>query len=186
MPSSIATRLAGLSLVTLGLSAWTGSAAAGVAEPNGLSIPQPISADAPYQTSANSLTLQSLFASRNEQIDWQQDATTSPAVFSPLCGFTGTLVLRGGGCKVDFGWYNVNPNNVPPLDSEIYVLVPKSDPIFNQTFHPQAGEAGQTFTAAAIQSDPNYKGGLIGFAFKGNPSEVCTQTHYSQRELNVT
>ena len=64
--------------------------------PTGSAIPQPISADAPYQTSAGSLTLQSLFASRNEQIDWQLDASTTPAVFSPLCGFTGTLVLRGG------------------------------------------------------------------------------------------
>ncbi|MEP7123995.1 MAG: MYXO-CTERM sorting domain-containing protein [Byssovorax sp.] len=186
MPNSIASKLALLVPIALGLAGWASPAAAGVSEPNGLSIPQPISADAPFQTSANSLTLPALFAARNEQIDWQQDATTSPAVFSPLCGFTGTLVLRGGGCKVDFGWYNVNPGNVPPLDSEIYVLVPKSDPIFNQTFHPQAGEAGQTFTAAAIQTDPNYKGGLIGFAFKGNPSEVCTQTHYSQPELNVT
>ncbi len=178
-------RVAAAMLVS-GLSTWSATAHAGVAEPNGLAVPQPISGDAPYQTSAGSLTLQGLFASRNEQIDWQLDASNSPSVFSPLCGFTGTLVLRGGGCKVDFGWYNVDPSNVPPTDAQIYTLVPKTDPIFNQSFHPQAGEAGQTFTAAAIQTDPNYKGGSIGFAFKGNPSEVCSQTHYSQQPLNVT
>jgi hypothetical protein len=178
-------RVAAAMLVS-GLATGAGPAQAGVAEPNGLSIPQPISADAPHQTAAGSLTLQGLFASRNEQIDWQLDASSSPAVFSPLCGFTGTLVLRGGGCKVDFGWYNVDPNNFPPADAEIHTLVPKTDPIFNQSFHPQAGETGQTFTAAAIQTDPSYKGGLIGFASKGNPSEVCTQTHYSQQQLNVT
>src|SRR5262249_20362849 len=42
------------------------------------------------------------------------------------------------------------------------------------------------FSATAIQSDPNYKGGLIGFAFKGNSSTACTQTHFSQQELNLT
>ncbi len=183
--ANVGVRVAAAMLVS-GLASWSAPAAAGVVEPNGLSIPQAISADAPYQTSAGSLTLQSLFASRNEQIDWQTDASTSPAVFSPLCGFTGRLVLRGGGCKVDFGWYNVNASNVPPPDAEIYTLVPATDPIFNQTFHPQAGESGQIFTAAAIQTDPHYKGGLIGFAFKGNPSEVCSQTHYSEQQLNVT
>jgi hypothetical protein len=40
------------------------------------------------------------------------------------------------------------------------------------------------FTADNIRMDPNYKGGLIGFAIKkgGNP---CTQTHYTEQHLNV-
>src|SRR5262249_44083226 len=116
----------------------------------------------------------------------QLDASTEPSVFSPQCAFTGTLVLRGGGCIVDFGWYNVNTStNDPPPDAEIYVLVPKTDPIFNNTFRPPAGQPGQTFTAADIQSNPNSQGGLIGFAVKANTA-ACSQTHYSQRELNVT
>ncbi len=177
-----------LAAIVLALSTWSGTAGAvQPAEPNGLLIPQPITADAPYQTSPGSLTLQSLFVSRGEIIDWQMDATTSPAVFSPNCGFTGTLVLRGGGCKVDFGWYNVDlSSNIPPPDSEIHVLVPQTDPIFNNTFQPQVGSTGSTFSASSIQSDPNYKGGLIGFAFKGNPSQACSQTHFSEQRLNVT
>ena len=167
------------------VTAWAAPSHAAVNEPNGLQVPQPLSADLPYETSAGSLTLQSLFSSRGETIDWQNDATTTPAVFSPLCGFTGTLVLRGGGCKVDFGWYNVPSNNVAPPDSEIYILVPQTDPIFNNTFQPQVGQTGETFSAASIQTDPNYAGGLIGFAFRGNASQVCSQTHYSQQELNV-
>src|SRR5262249_41609041 len=145
-------------------------------------------ADLPYEVPQGSgnLKLANLFASRGESIDWQADAATSPSVFSPLCGFTGTLVLRGGGCRVDFGWYNVDGTNTPPPDSEIYPLVPLIDPIFNMEFRPQVGQTGQTFTAADIQNNPSYKGGLIGFAIKANPSSYCTQTHYSQPELNIT
>jgi hypothetical protein len=172
--------------LVLGLCSWAATAAAGpIVEPNGLSIPQPLSADLPYETSPGSLTLQSLFSSRGETIDWQLDAETTPAVFSPLCGFTGTLVLRGGGCKVDFGWYNQPADNTPPPDAEIYILVPQTDPIFDNTFQPQVGETGETFSATSIQTDPNYTGGLIGFAFRGNPSQACSQTHFSQQELNI-
>ena len=69
MNHAIASKLSLLVPIALGLATWAAPAAAGVSEPNGLAIPQPISADAPYQTSANSLTLQALFAARNEQID---------------------------------------------------------------------------------------------------------------------
>jgi hypothetical protein len=54
---------------------------------------------------------------------------------------------RAGGPSADLGrlgWYTVDPSNVPPIDAQICTLVPKTDPIFNQSFHPQAGEAGQT------------------------------------------
>src|SRR5262249_41790248 len=129
-------------------------------EPNGLAIPQPLSADLPYETTPGSLTLNQLFVSRGEQLDWQADALTTPAVFSPECAFTGTLVLRGGGCKVDFGWYNADGSGMAPPDAQIYTLVPLTDPIFNTTFQPQVGSTGQTFTAADIQNDPNYAGGL--------------------------
>jgi MYXO-CTERM domain-containing protein len=38
-------------------------------------------------------------------INAQTDAATEPAVFSPLCGLKGSMILRGGSCQVDFGWY---------------------------------------------------------------------------------
>ena len=122
--------------------AFATAAAAQTVEPNGLAVPQPLSADLPFQTGPASLALQTLFDFRGEQLDGQLDALTTPAVFSPQCAFTGTLVLRGGGCKVDFGWYNAVAGGPPPPDNQIYVLVPKSDPIFNQEFHPQVGESG--------------------------------------------
>jgi hypothetical protein len=161
------------------------------------------------------VTLHGLFESRMEMIDPIMDAKTDPAVFSPLCGFTGTLVLRGGGCKVDFGWYNAPaPGGPPPPDNEIYVLVPKPDPAvmppaaddpFNCSpdgqFCPLATDmTTQTwrteqypwrlieFQAGDIRQDPRYTGGLIGFALKGNTTAGqgdCSQTKYSQRELNV-
>jgi MYXO-CTERM domain-containing protein len=44
------------------------------------------------------------------------------------------------------------------------------------------------FQAGDIRQDPRYRGGLIGFALKGNTTQGqgdCSQTKYSQRELNV-
>src|SRR3954471_12791940 len=49
------------------------------------------------------MSLDALFKSRGEAIDYRNDATTEPAAFSPLCGLSGSMVLHGGGCKVDFG-----------------------------------------------------------------------------------
>src|SRR5689334_5844589 len=43
---------------------------------------------------ASDLTLPSLFKFRGENIDFQADAKTEPSTFSPLCSFSGTLVLR--------------------------------------------------------------------------------------------
>jgi MYXO-CTERM domain-containing protein len=131
-------------------------------------------------------------------LDAKLDAKTGPGVFSPLCGFTGTLVLRGGACKLDFGWYNVTSSGTPPADSEIYTLIPRNDPAVygtgNVDFCPLAGvttnpaEMGKctvkTFDAGNIRADSRYKGGLIGFALRGDKSTNCPETHYSQNELH--
>jgi MYXO-CTERM domain-containing protein len=111
--------------------------------------------------------------------------------------------MRGGGCQIDFGWYNANMSSMtPPPDAEIYTLVPgfgaMQDPIFNQAFQPQAGAAGMgaigfngqaidlvTFTADSIRMDPNYMGGDIGFALKGRAGTDCSQTHFSEQRLNI-
>lgn len=181
-------------------------ASAQLMEPDGLAIPQALAPgyerdDA--QALANSLTLDQLFQSRNEPVDWLTGAVTTPATFTPRCSFTGTLVMRGGGCQIDFGWYNANMSSMtPPPDAEVYTLVPgfgaMQDPVFGQAFQPQAGAAGMgaigfngqpidlvTFTADSIRMDPNYLGGDIGFALKGRAGTDCTQTHFSEQRLNL-
>ena len=135
------------------------------------------------------VTLPSLFAFRGETIDYQADAKTEPATFSPLCSFSGTLVLRGGGCKVAFGWYNaVQSGGAPPAANELYPLIPADDPtVYGQAaFAPLATNGPwlplKTFTASDIRNDPRYKGGEIGFVMIGGGA--CSQNKYSQRSLN--
>jgi MYXO-CTERM domain-containing protein len=139
--------------------------------------------------------LTALFKYRNENIDYRKDAKTEPSTFSPLCSFSGTLVLRGGGCKMTFGWYNaVMSGGAPPADNQIYPLIPSTDMTVygGVAFTPLATDplpapsnghwVLKTFTAQDIRNDPNYQGGEIGFALvKG---DQCTQTKYSQRALN--
>jgi MYXO-CTERM domain-containing protein len=136
------------------------------------------------------VTLPSLFQFRGENIDYVQDAKTEPSTFSPLCSFSGTLVLRGGGCKVAFGWYNaVQTGGAPPPANEIYPLIPNNDPdVYSQeAFAPLATDGPwrlKTFTAADIRNDARYAGGEIGFAMIGGGA--CSQNKYSQRFLNTT
>jgi MYXO-CTERM domain-containing protein len=169
-------------------------------EPSGLAVPVPVTQreiDDVNNTVMGvvnpgaAVSLPSLFAYRNETIDYQADAKTEPSTFSPLCSFSGTLVLRGGGCKVTFGWYNaVASGGAPPAANEIYELIPRTDQdVYGGTAFTPLAMMGpwtlKTFTANAIRSDARYKGGQIGFALVGDGAPDCTQTKYSQRELNV-
>ena len=135
-------------------------------------------------------------------IDPVRDAQTTPGAFSPQCGLTGTIVLRGGGCKNALGWYNTTENRTtPPAANEIYQLVPA-----NLTAAPPNGlmcqdndfcplatrittQIGQHQWvdydfASNIRMDMNWSGGLIGLAMIGVPGSQCTQTKYSQAQLN--
>lgn len=164
------------------------SAQAAVTQPNGTMVPLPVpQVEINLAAGTNPpavVTLPALFSARGETLDWQKDALTSPSTFSPQCTFTGELVLRGGACAIDFGWYNVVPGRTgPPPESEIYVLI--AGPSNLPAFHPGVGETGPMFSTASIRADPNYKGGLIGFALKGAPPD-CRQTHFSEQDLNVT
>jgi len=172
----------------LGLLAPT-RARATVVEPNGLQVPQPQTAmeimDAKTTNKLFPLaSLDALFQSRGESIAWQADANKKPDTFSPVCGFTAELVLRGGGCKIDFGWYNVT--STQPTDAQIYPLITAAQimalPL--PSFYPDAGQHGPMFTADSILRSPNYMGGLIGFATKAGTTD-CTQTHFSQQDWNV-
>jgi hypothetical protein len=186
---------------------------ASVCQPSGEIMPQPTgpaeigvvaSRGFPIIDPTSAITLTGLFYFRGEALDPVLDAHITPGTFSPMCGFTGQLVLRGGGCNLVFGWYNVTPGSTtPPPDTQIYQLVP-ADPrapppqglmCMDGDFCPlattSATQATQhtwiptTFSAANIRSDPNYKGGLIGFAIVGDARTSCAQTKYSQAELNT-
>ncbi len=148
----------------------------------------------------DAVTLDGLFMYRGEDIDPVADASTEPGVFSPLCGFTGELVLRGGGCKVAFGWYNATATGTRPPDNQIYELIPDDPseafdcedddfcPLATMMMLSQQGQHDWTprqFSAADIREDPRYQGGLVGFALIGKTGTYCTQTKFSQRELNT-
>jgi hypothetical protein len=209
------------SLGAAAMLATSSGARAAVTEPpippatTGEAVPKPVpAAEIKVETdrgfSAMAGTLNGLFQNRMENLDYMRDAQTTPGTFSPQCGFTGTLVLRGGGCHIGLGWYNVTPgSNTPPPQNEIYMLVPAKFTmcpmpivvgttgiccddtelcplaIFDTTQAPQHRWNMPPFSADNIRSDARYKGGLIGFVLMGNGSgEQCSQNKYSQIELN--
>src|SRR5262245_14843560 len=95
-----------------------------ITQPDGQQMPLEAIGDADYIADGDTpfgllfVGLESLFAYRGENIDWFADASAEPGVFSPLCDFTGQMVLRGGGCLLDFAWYNAVESGgaVPPDD----------------------------------------------------------------------
>lgn len=135
-------------------------AAATIIEPNGLQVPR---------DSANGETqLYTLFQRRGESIDWKADAHAEPAVFSPLCGFSATYVLNQAGSHLGLAWYNVDPGATqPPTGAALHTLIPANSSV------------GASVTSGNIAADPNYQGGLIGFALIGG------QTHYSEAKWNI-
>jgi MYXO-CTERM domain-containing protein len=172
-----------LSSITLALTALAPPAAAVLTEPDGR--PAPIETTEIPPGRPDGLRLQQLFDTRQEQIDWQNDVLSGPGTFSPLCTFSGTLMVHGGGCKMDLCWYNVVAGKTtPPTDAEIYTLVPKE--AFPAAFSPTAltPDLFQTFTSDNIRNDPKYLGGQIGFAIRGGDPQ-CPQTKYSENQLNT-
>ncbi|WP_437286306.1 hypothetical protein [Sorangium sp. So ce406] len=204
MPRRRATRAALSLFLSLAPLAGAAPASAAVEQLDGTRLPTPVGdAELGLVTSRgfpeDAVTLDGLFMYRGEDIDPVADASTEPGVFSPLCGFTGELVLRGGGCKVAFGWYNATASGMRPPDNQIYELIPAdTSTAFNcddNDFCPlatmmttQAGQHDWTprqFSASDIRNDPRYQGGLVGFALIGKAGTYCTQTKFSQRELNT-
>ncbi len=180
-------------------------ATATVMEPDGTLLPQPSpAAEIAVITSRGfpvaADTLSGLFMYRGENLDPMVDAHQTPGTFSPQCGFTGQIVQHGGGCKNALGWYNAtNPATTP---TQIYQLVPAdlTQPPPNgiscadgdfcplatmmTTQAPQHSWVVYAWNASAIRNNPNYAGGQVGFALIGNSGQ-CSQTKYSQAELNV-
>ena len=118
---------------------------------------------------------------------WIRCATrnTTPGTFSPQCGLTGTIVLRGGGCKNELGWYNATePRHAAARQPDLHAgagqpaggaaqrpdvrgqrLLPAG-----HAYHDAGAPAlvGRTYDFAPnIRTSPNYQGGLIGLAMKG-------------------
>ncbi|HEX2869911.1 MAG TPA: hypothetical protein VHP33_01620 [Polyangiaceae bacterium] len=157
----------------------------------------------PTFVDGDAATLAGLFKFRGEMIDPVKDAKTTPGYFSPTCGFSGQLLLRGGDCEVTFGWYNVeDPNStVAPAANEIFPFIPEAGSTItkdlqcqgplNNGFCPLAWDAGdprdlsrrlwvpRAYDSGKIKEDPRYKGKYVGFAFVGNPSSACKQTKHS-------
>jgi MYXO-CTERM domain-containing protein len=133
----------------IALALSTGTAFATVNEPNGLVVP--------LDSANGELQLYTFFQQQGESIDWQADAHTTPNAFSPLCGFTATFMLNQAGSHFGLSWYN--ETGQPP--TTLIPLVPPNSPV------------GYTFNGTAIKNDPNYAGGLVGFALVGG------ETHYT-------
>jgi MYXO-CTERM domain-containing protein len=221
---SLVGRLAfGTCAVASATAIFGGAAHAMVKQPSGETMPVPTaSGEVSIWTSrgypADAGTLAGLFkyheingvAGGDMSMDPVRDAQITPGTFSPQCGLTGTIVLHGGGCQNELGWYNATENPATkPADNQIYTLVPANirKPAAPATCGPQDVCCPEDFCPLAtrmttqplsqhdwanplpdfagnIRTNPNYKGGLIGFALKGVAGSQCTQTKYSQAELN--
>jgi hypothetical protein len=141
------------------------TADAQVREPNGLEVPI---------TDANSHepTLQNYFDGRTppEAIDALKQASAEPATFSPRCGFEAELVMSQSSAAAGLSWYNV------PSD-------PSGPPSVTYPIMKETTQTGAVVSSSQIRSDPNYAGGLIGFAltkFGGKP------IYYSEASRNAT
>jgi hypothetical protein len=177
-------------------------------DPMGMNVNKTFGDYYPTFVDGDAITLGGLFKFRGEMIDPVKDAKTAPGYFSPSCGFSGQLLLRGGDCEVTFGWYNVeDPNSTTaPAPDEIYPFIPtKLSTItadlqcqgpLNNGFCPLAWDAvdprqldkklwvPRAYDSGQIKMDPNYKGKSVGFAVIGNPAKVCSQTKYSMMGHN--
>jgi hypothetical protein len=189
-------------------------ATANVTQPTGEIMPQPTPmAEINVLTSrgfpADADTLAGLFtyhqingvAGGDMAIDPIADAHTTPETFSPQCGLSGTIVDHGGVCQNALGWYNATiPATMP---SKIYTLVPATlqmpypngiscaDNDFCPVGTRMTNQAPQHSWAnplpdfaANIRTDPNWKGGPVGFALIGVPGTTCSETKYTQSALN--
>lgn len=118
------------------------------------------------------------------------EASLTPETFLPTCGLTFTVITRGTAIFQNvFGWYNVTGS--APQSSDLHPVIGCTD------------GAGATETLD-VRSDPNYKGGQIGFFLltpEGHPhTAACASgnccpsvagfdagegyVYYSEREYN--
>ncbi len=145
----------------------------------------------------------------NLLMDFAKDAKTEPATFNPLCNITGKMVLHGGGCLVDFGWYCADPSADSTTQPVIHPLVtvddilnfaknnPSRETNSDGTFLPKVSYYIKGSTGLGdLANDTNFracKSKMIGFAVAGNSTKncgistgacACPQNKYSERQLN--
>jgi hypothetical protein len=162
----------------------------------------------PQFVTGDAINLSGLFKWRKETLNPVLDAKTGPGHLSAKCGFSAELVLLGGNCQAQFGWYNVlDPESkTPPTAAEIYPLIvapakalqcvegdgktPKTDgfcPLAWDNRHPYDLSilrwVPQAFSSGDLSQDPRYQGGDVGFALIGDPQK-CPQNKYSMYEHN--
>jgi hypothetical protein len=153
----------------------------------------------PQFVDGDAFTLSGLFKWRGEQLDPVADATIAPGHFLPGCGFRAELVLQGGDCDVELGWYNFTDNG-PPALADIQPLVPKGSTYLNATWAtlvPLAWDnrdprnlselawTPQAFDSGDITSNPNYAGGEIAFVMLGDAFSACKTNKFSVYEHNA-
>ncbi|HKO48961.1 MAG TPA: hypothetical protein VJV79_14620 [Polyangiaceae bacterium] len=162
----------------------------------------------PQFVTGDAINLSGLFKWRKDAVDPSKDAKTGPGYFSAKCGFTGQLLLMGGNCQAQFGWYNVTDptSKTPPSAAEVYPFITgkpqdelncvegdgrtrKTDgfcPLAWDNRHPYDLSilrwTPKSFNSGDISKDPRYKGGYVAFAVIGD--QKCPQTKYSMYEHN--
>ncbi|HXJ19932.1 MAG TPA: MYXO-CTERM sorting domain-containing protein [Polyangia bacterium] len=193
---------------------WTWPALAAVNQLDGTVLPQPTSAaELAVVTSRGYLpsddTLSGLFQNFaggvDHGLDPIADASTTPGTFDPTCGMQVSIVLKGGACALALGWYNASEPPSTPAADQIYEVVPANltgafpngigctDPDFcpmaSRNVSLQAAQRTWADPLPAfdpqIAANPNWKGGRVGFALIGRAGTMCTQTKYSEADLNL-
>ncbi len=123
-----------------------------VTEPDGTLVPAFRSND--YWDTARftegTLSLQNLFNQWEGLgvMDMRTDASATNVTFAPLCGLNGAMILRGGSCQVDFGWYCTDD---PEGSEVIHPLVTAADVVtYHDTMLPALDREGEPPAAALV------------------------------------
>ena len=140
-------------------------------------------------------------------VDYRNDAKTQPATFNPLCSIQGKMVMHGGGCFVDFGWYCADgtPNPViHPLITaqQTYDYAKQANPLYPKNWQNNDGaflpKIPYELAGTPLSDIPNnadFKAcstKKIGFAVKGNSTVqcgtsagcACGQDKFTEQSLN--
>ena len=139
---------------------------------------------------------------------WIRSATRTsrPGTFSPQCGLTGTIVLHGGGCKNELGWYNATePADQAGRRPDLHAG--PGEPAGRAAQRPHAARTTTSVrwprrrprrrpsTPGWIRCrlrrrtsapDANYKGGLIGFALMGARRAASARRPSTRRPSSTT